>query len=62
VRGLELFSLATWDDLMRVARARGAMDAAMLKEIEAYIADPIAWSEIHGGAGPSAAPSPASAG
>lgn len=61
VRGLELFSLATWDDLMRVARARGAMDAAMLKEIEAYIRDPIAWSEVHGGAGPSAAPSPASA-
>ncbi len=61
-RGLELFSLATWDDLMRVARARGAMDAAMLKEIEAYITDPIAWSEVHGGAGPSAAPSPMSAG
>lgn len=50
-RELKLFSLATWDDLMRVARARGAMDASTLKEIEAYVRDPVAWSEAHGGAG-----------
>lgn len=50
-RGLELFSLADWNDVMRVARARGALDAATLAEIEKYIGDPVAWSEIHGGAG-----------
>ena len=52
---LELFSLADWHDVMRVARARGALDADTLAEIDAYIADPIAWSEIHGGAGPAVA-------
>ena len=54
-RGLELFSLADWDDVIRVARARGALDATTLAEIEDYMSDPIAWSEIHGGAGPAVA-------
>ena len=61
-RGLTLFSLATWDDLMRVARARGTLDAGTLKEIEAYVRDPVAWSEVHGGAGPAVAAQPAHGG
>ena len=54
-RGVTLFSLATWDDVIRVAHRRGALDGETLKKIEGYIADPIAWSEVHGGAGPAAA-------
>ncbi len=52
---LDLFSLADWNDVIRVARTRGALEAATLAEIESYMADPIAWSEIHGGAGPAVA-------
>ena len=54
-RGVDLFSLADWNALIGVARARGAMDAKTLAEIESYIADPMTWSEIHGGAGPAIA-------
>jgi len=54
-RGLELFSLADWNDVLRVARDRGTLDARTLAEIETYIGDPIGWSEIHGGAGPAVA-------
>lgn len=47
---IELFALATWGDVLRVARQRGAFDAATLAEIENYVADPVGWSARHGGA------------
>ena len=46
-----LFTLATWADLLRVARQRGALESTVLVDIEAYVADPIGWSERHGGMG-----------
>jgi orotate phosphoribosyltransferase len=49
--GVTLFTLATWSDVPRVARQRGALAPEILAGIEAYIADPIGWSERHGGKG-----------
>lgn len=54
-KDLTLFALADWNDVMRVARSRDALEPETLAEIEAYIGDPITWSEIHGGAGASVA-------
>lgn len=48
---VNLFTLATWSDVIRVARERGALSPEMLAGIEAYVADPIGWSERHGGKG-----------
>jgi len=49
--GIDLFALATWADVLRVARRRGAFDAATLDAMAAYVADPVAWSARHGGIG-----------
>lgn len=49
--GVTLFTLATWSDVLRVARERGALAPEVLEGIEAYVADPIGWSERHGGKG-----------
>ncbi len=49
--GVTLFTLATWADVLRVARERGALAPDVLAGIEAYVADPIGWSERHGGQG-----------
>ncbi len=49
--GVELFSLATWADVLEVARQRGDFDTGTLAEMESYVADPIHWSEMHGGIG-----------
>ena len=49
--GVELFSLATWSDVLDVARRRGDFDSGILAEMERYVADPIHWSETHGGIG-----------
>ena len=49
--GVAMSSLATWTDVLEVARRRSDFDEATLKEIEAYVADPIGWSEAHGGIG-----------
>lgn len=49
--GIDLFALATWNDVLTVARGRDVFTADMLKGIEDYVADPIAWSEKHGGLG-----------
>ena len=53
--GVEMSCLATWSDVLEVARRRSYFDAATLDEIEAYVGDPIGWSEAHGGVGPAAA-------
>lgn len=42
-------SLATWADVVAVAREDGTFDAQALAEIEAFLRDPPAWSEAHGG-------------
>jgi orotate phosphoribosyltransferase len=47
--GARLFALATWDDVLPEAEARGALPPAALAELRRYLADPFAWSAAHGG-------------
>jgi orotate phosphoribosyltransferase len=42
--GITLHALCTWSDVIAESRTSGAFDAATLAEVEAYFADPIAWS------------------
>jgi orotate phosphoribosyltransferase len=48
--GISLHYLATWRDVLAVAREHGYFPATALNEVEAFIADPVAWSAAHGGA------------
>jgi orotate phosphoribosyltransferase len=47
--GVTLHSLATWWDVLAVAKASGRFDAAKLAEVEKFMHDPAAWSKDHGG-------------
>jgi orotate phosphoribosyltransferase len=47
--GVTLHSLATWWDVLAVAKASGRFDAAKLAEVERFMHDPAAWSKDHGG-------------
>jgi orotate phosphoribosyltransferase len=49
--GIRLHALATWHDVLPVARAQGAFPTPILTEIERFLADPAAWSAAHGGRG-----------
>lgn len=49
--GINLHYLATWRDVLTVAREHRYFPENALNEIEAFIADPVAWSAAHGGAG-----------
>ena len=42
--------LATWWDVLRVARENNFFDTETLSEVEKYFNDPKGWSEMHGGA------------
>jgi orotate phosphoribosyltransferase len=46
--GLVMHPLATWDDILR-ADLSHQFDIEDRKQIEAFLADPIAWSTLHGG-------------
>jgi orotate phosphoribosyltransferase len=46
--GLVMHPLATWDDILR-ADLSHQFDIEDRKRIEAFLADPIAWSTLHGG-------------
>jgi orotate phosphoribosyltransferase len=48
--GVTLHFLATWWDVLAVAKASGRFDAAKLAEVEGFMNDPAAWSKAHGGA------------
>jgi orotate phosphoribosyltransferase len=48
--GINLHYLATWRDVLSVAREHRYFPEDALNEIESFIADPIAWSAAHGGA------------
>jgi orotate phosphoribosyltransferase len=41
--------LATWWDILRVAKDEGLFDSKTLTEVEKYFNDPKAWSEANGG-------------
>jgi orotate phosphoribosyltransferase len=46
--GLSLHPLATWRDILR-AEVSKRFDPAQRRQIEDFLADPIAWSTRHGG-------------
>ncbi|MDR3518372.1 MAG: orotate phosphoribosyltransferase [Azospirillaceae bacterium] len=47
--GVQLHALATWWDVLRVARDGGYFDAQTLVEVERFLHDPVGWSAAHGG-------------
>ena len=48
--GITLHSLATWWDVLEVAKKSGRFDKGRLREAEKFMKDPAAWSKAHGGA------------
>ncbi len=48
--GVKLHSLATWWDVLAVAKKSGKFDKDSLKEVESFMKDPAGWSKAHGGA------------
>jgi orotate phosphoribosyltransferase len=48
--GVTLHSLATWWDVLAVAKKSGKFDKDKLKEVEGFMKDPAGWSKAHGGA------------
>jgi orotate phosphoribosyltransferase len=49
--GVTVHALATWRDVLVVARERGDIDARVLDELEEFLNDPPRWSQAHGGLG-----------
>ena len=47
--GVTLHSLATWWNVLDVAKKSGKFDAGKLKDVEAFMKDPASWSKAHGG-------------
>jgi orotate phosphoribosyltransferase len=47
--GISMHWLTTWPDVLEAARSSGDFDPGVLREIEAFIADPAGWSSAHGG-------------
>jgi orotate phosphoribosyltransferase len=47
--GVTLHSLATWWDVLAIAKASGKFDAGKLAEAEKFMHDPAGWSKAHGG-------------
>ena len=48
---ISLHALTTWRDIFALTKARNYFTIAQAKEIKAFLADPVAWSVAHGGAG-----------
>lgn len=48
--GLKMHGLATWWDVLKVAREQDYFDESTLKEVESFLNDPMGWSAAHGGA------------
>ena len=47
--GVTHHALATWWDVLAVAKASGKFDSGKLNEVEAFMRDPRGWSKAHGG-------------
>ena len=47
--GVSLHALATWRDVLAVARRGGYFDETTLLEVERFLDDPVSWSAAHGG-------------
>jgi orotate phosphoribosyltransferase len=48
--GVTLHALATWWDVLAVAKQSGRFDKGKLREVEKFMKDPAGWSKAHGGA------------
>lgn len=48
--GLSMHALATWWDVLNVARQQGYFEESTLKEVESFLHHPMEWSAAHGGA------------
>ena len=48
-RGLTLHNIATWRDVLGVAREQRLFDEKTLAEVGAFLSAPLAWSAAHGG-------------
>lgn len=49
--GINLLSLATWWDVLELAKAENYFDTATLESVERFLHDPVGWSVAHGGKG-----------
>lgn len=49
--GITLHYLATWHDVLAEARAGAYFDVDVMDEVEAFLNDPLPWSQAHGGKG-----------
>lgn len=47
--GIELHYLATWRDVLAVAKQKGYFDTKTLDGVESFLDDPLTWSGAHGG-------------
>ncbi|WP_320170024.1 orotate phosphoribosyltransferase [Maridesulfovibrio sp.] len=47
--GLEMLSLATWWDILNVAKKEKYFDTKSLEEVEKFLNNPVEWSAAHGG-------------
>ena len=47
--GVTMHHLATWWDVLAVAKASGKFDKGKLAEVENFMRDPAGWSKAHGG-------------
>jgi orotate phosphoribosyltransferase len=47
--GVTLHALATWWDVLAVAKESGKFDPRTLAEVETFMRDPTGWSKAHGG-------------
>ncbi len=47
---LNLYYLATWHDVLNVARTQGYFDSETLRQVESFLHDPLDWSGKNGGA------------
>jgi orotate phosphoribosyltransferase len=47
--GVTMHALATWWDILRVAKDSNKFEPKMLAEVEKFMHDPAGWSQAHGG-------------
>jgi orotate phosphoribosyltransferase len=47
--GVALHHIATWRQVLEVARAKALFDDAKLASVQSFLDDPLAWSAAHGG-------------
>ena len=47
--GVNLHALATWWDVLAAAKRHQYFDVETLREVEAFLNDPVTWSAAHGG-------------